>query len=415
MKQTTKITDVTIFTGYSYIGSCKEFVWLPGDRIGSKQMPSRFIFKGLRCEYDVEALMIRKDLYLRTPDGKEYVVNDFQITDINDAENVGGIARHFDLLFEKFPEMKAITTGEKVIISKKTQVVAFKAVSDVIHQVRAGHGIDVKQTQDVSHTLIEEVLQAPDAIMNLMDIKSFDDYTFTHNVNVATISLLIGLTMGLSREDMEDLGTGGMLHDVGKLKVPLSILNKDGKLTDQEFAEMKSHPTYGYDILVKSKGISERARMIALQHHEKFQGGGYPKKLKGTEISLFARICAVADVYDALTTDRPYRVAMSPYEAMKILTAGMDNHFDPKVLGAFIRKFSLYPTGSLITLNDGSIALVLRNNPSSVIRPVLKIIFDSSGRRIHERVEVNLLEFKDLFITGPADPAKMNITASKAL
>lgn len=411
MIQTTKLVDVTIFTGYSYIGSCKEFVWLPGDRIGNKQMPSRFIFRGLVCEYDVEALMIRKDLYLRTIDGKEYIVNDFQITDISDAESIAGIARNFDLLFEKFPELKAITTGEKVIISKRTQVVAFKAVSDMIHQVRNGHGIDIKQTKEVSHTLVEEILQSPDAIMNLMDIKSFDDYTFTHNINVATISLMIGQALTLPREDLEDLGTGCLLHDVGKLKVSLSILNKDGKLTDQEFAEMRSHPNYGYEILAKSKGVSERARLVALQHHEKFQGGGYPRKLKGTEISLFARICAVADVYDALTTDRPYRVAMSPYEAMKILTAGMDSHFDPKILGAFIRKFSLYPAGSLVTLNDGSVALVLKNNPTSVIRPCIKIVADSFGRRLKERVEVNLLEYKDLYIKGPADPAKMNVTA----
>ncbi|HNX76437.1 MAG TPA: hypothetical protein PKM56_12175, partial [Candidatus Rifleibacterium sp.] len=162
MAETKKLTDITIFTGYSYIGSSKEFIWIPGDRIANKQMPSRFIFKGLVCEYDVEALMIRKDLYLRTPDGKEYIVNDFQITDISDVESVAGVARNFDLLFEKFPEMKTITTGEKVVISKKTQVVAFKAVSDVIHQVRAGHGIDVKQTQEISHTLVEEVLQQPD-------------------------------------------------------------------------------------------------------------------------------------------------------------------------------------------------------------------------------------------------------------
>jgi HD-GYP domain-containing protein (c-di-GMP phosphodiesterase class II) len=349
---------------------------------------------------------------LRTPDGKEFIVNDFQITDINDADNVGGVAKNFDLLFEKFPEMKTITAGEKVVISKKTQVVAFKAVSNVINSVRSGHGIDVKQTQEVSEKLVEEVLQAPDAIMNLMDIKSFDDYTFTHNINVATLSLLIGQALGLNRDEMSDLGSGGMLHDVGKLKIPLSILNKDGKLTDQEFAEMKSHPTYGYEILSKSKGISERARMIALQHHEKFQGGGYPKRLKGSEISLFARICAVADVYDALTTDRPYRVAMSPYEAMKILNAGIDNHFDPKVLTAFIRKFSLYPAGSLVSLNDGSYALVLKNNATSVIRPVIKIVMDSAGRRLKDRVEINLLEYKDLFIKGPADAAKLNITAN---
>jgi HD-GYP domain-containing protein (c-di-GMP phosphodiesterase class II) len=412
MRQTTKLNDVTIFTGYSYIGSCNEFVWIPGDRIGNRQMPSRFIFRNLKCEYDVEALMIRKDLYLRTPDGKEYVVNDFQLTDISDAEAVSGVARNFDLLFEKFPEMKGVIAGEKVVVSKKTQVVAFKAVSNIIHSVRSGYGIDVKHTRDVSEKLVEEVLQAPDAIMNLMDIKSFDDYTFTHNINVATICLLIGQTLGLPAEDMKELGEGGILHDVGKLKIPVSILNKDGKLTEQEFDEMKMHPSYGYEILSKSKGISSLAKLIALQHHEKFQGGGYPKKLKGNEISLFARICAIADVYDALTTDRPYRVAMTPYEAMKILNSGIDNHFDPKILTAFIRKFSLYPAGSLVKLNDGSYGLVLKNNPTSVIRPVIKILMDSNGHRVKERVEINLLEYKDLYIRGPANIADLNVTAN---
>lgn len=411
MRQNTKLTDVTIFTGYSYIGSCREFVWIKGDKIGDKQLPSRFIFRGLKCEYDVEALMIRKDLYLRVPDGKEYVVSEFQITDINDTENVAGVAKSFDLLFEKFPEMKTITTGEKVVISKQTQVSAFKAVSNVIHNVKSGLGIDTKQTTEVSKKLVEEVLQSPDAIMNLMDIKSFDDYTFTHNINVSTISLIIGQALGLTSSDLDDLATGCLLHDVGKLEIPLSILNKDGKLTNDEFHEMKSHPTYGYEILSKSKGISERSRMVALQHHEKFQGGGYPRKLKGTEISLFARICAIADVYDALTTDRPYRVAMSAYEAMKIITAGIDDHFDPKILQAFVRKFSLFPAGSLVQLNDNSIALVLRNNPTSLIRPVIKIVVDLSGKRVKERVEVNLIKHKELYIKGPADPAKLNVTA----
>ena len=412
MRQNKKLEEVTIFTGYSYIGSCREFVWIPGDRIGNKQMPSRFILRGLKLEYDVEALMIRKDLYLRTPDGKEYVVSDFQITDISDIENVGGIAKVFDLLFEKFPEMKSITDGEKVVVSKKTQVVAFKAVSNMIHNVRAGHGIDTKQAKDVSSKLVEEVLQAPDAIMNLMDIKSFDDYTFTHNINVSTISLLIGQAMNLSKDDMNELGTGSLLHDVGKLKIPLSILNKDGKLTDEEFAEMRNHPTYGYEILCKSAGISEKARMVALQHHEKYGGRGYPKRLKGNDISLLGRICAVADVYDALTTDRPYRVAMSPYEAMKILNSGIEDHFDPAVISAFIRKFSLYPAGSLVLLNDSSIALVLKNNPKSVIRPVIKIVRDGSGRRMKDRTEIDLMEYKGLFIKGPADPRELNVVGN---
>lgn len=408
------LEQVNIFTGYSFIGTCKEFIWKCGDVINGVQTPSRFIFKGLRCEYDVEALMIRKDLYLRTPEGKEYIVNDFQITDISDLENISGLAKDMDLLFEKFPEMKSITQGEKVIVNKKTQVVAFKAVSDVIHNVRSGHSIDVASTNEVSKTLVDDVLQAPDAIMNLMDIKSFDDYTFTHNINVATISLFIGEALGLDKEDLHDLGTGCMLHDVGKINIPLEILNKNGKLTDEEFAQMKSHPAKGFEILQRSKGISDRARRIALEHHEKYDGSGYPNRISGNAISLFGRICAVADVYDALTTDRPYRVAMQPYDAMKILVAGIDKHFDPQILNTFIRKFSIYPAGSLVKLNDGSVALVLRNNPKAVIRPVIKIITNPRGRHLKERIEVDLLNDKKLFITGPADRSVLNVTAKNA-
>lgn len=412
MGETIKLKDVTIFTGYSYIGCCDEFVWIQSDKVENKTIPSRFIFRGLKCEYDVEALMIRKDLYLRTSDEKEYVVDGFQITDIDDIENIAGVGTNFELLFEKFPEMKSVTAGEEVIVSKKTQVMAFKAVSSYIHNVRAGHGINVKQTQEASSKLVEEVLQAPDAIMNLMDIKSFDDYTFTHNINVATISLLIGQIMGLSPKDLDELATGALLHDVGKLKIPLDIINKNGKLTDREFEQMKAHPKYGYDILGKSKGLSERSRMVALQHHEKYQGGGYPNRLKGNQISLFSRICAIADVYDALTTDRPYRVAMSPYEAMKILNAGIENHFDPEILTSFIRKFSLFPSGTLVRLNDGSIAVVTKNNPTSVIRPKIKILVNPQGKHLKQRIEVDLTQEKTLFIKGPAERKELNVTAA---
>ena len=137
MLPNTTLKNLNIFTGYSHIGACREFIWIPGDVIGRKQMPSRFILRGLVCEYDVEALMIRKDLYLRNPEGKEYVVSNFQITDISDTESITGIAEDCSVLFEKFPEMKTVTAGERVLVSKQTQVLAFKAVSNMIHNVKA--------------------------------------------------------------------------------------------------------------------------------------------------------------------------------------------------------------------------------------------------------------------------------------
>lgn len=406
--------EVNVFTGYSYIGHAKEFIWQKGELINGVQKISRFFFKGLVLEYDVEALMIRTDLYLRTKDNKEYLVKGFQL-DVGDLDSISGIATDLELLFEKYPEMKTIVSGEKIIVNKKTQVAAFKAVSDVIHNVKEGHSIDTASTNEVSETLVDDVLAAPDAIMNLMDIKSFDDYTFTHNINVATISLFIGEALGLSRDELNELGTGCLLHDVGKINIPKDILNKNGKLTDREFAIMKSHPEIGYQILQKSKNITERSRKVSLEHHEKFDGSGYPNRISKEQISYFGRICAVADVYDALTTDRPYRVAMQPYEAIKILVAGIDKHFDPHILNTFIRKFSIYPSGSLVKLNNRSIALVIRNNPQAVIRPVLKILTDSNGHHLKDRVEVNLLTDKTLFITGPAERSALNITDKNLL
>lgn len=397
MIETITIFDVSVYSGYSYIGHCKEFLW----NVKSRQSGD-FIFKGLVCEYDFEEMMLRKDLFLRTHENQEYVLEDFVITDVSQIGRLQGSAKSIKILDSSFPAIKAFIEDEKIVLSKETQLEAFKAVSDVVHQVKNDAVINGEQTRAVMRTLVDEVLQAPDAIMNLMDIKSFDDYTFTHNVNVSAISLLIGSSMGLTKNELEELATGCMLHDVGKIKIAIDLLNKEGSLSDDEFVELRSHPRQGYDILVKSRGLSEESRLVALQHHEKFQGNGYPANLRGNEITLYARICSVADVYDALTTDRPYRLAMSPYDAIKILTSGIDRHFDPNVLTAFIRKFSLYPAGSFVRLNDASIALVLRNNPESVIRPVVKLLKDSKGEKYPDRIEINLAESSGLYIVGQA-------------
>ncbi|MFZ2955533.1 MAG: HD-GYP domain-containing protein [Candidatus Ozemobacteraceae bacterium] len=410
--ENTTLNNISIFIGYSHIGRCREFVWIPGDMIGRQKMSSTFILRGLECSYDVEALMIRKDLYLRCENGKEYVVSNFQISDIGDADNISGKAETFDILFEKFPEMKTITEGEQVLVSKQTQVMAFKVVTNVMNSVRVGQGVDAKGAKEVVGHMVDEIMQCPDALMNLINIKSFDDYTFTHNINVATLSILIGQEVGVPAEDLPDLALGALMHDVGKLQISLSILNKDGKLTDAEFDEMKLHPLIGYEILCKSPDISERARLVCLQHHEKFQGRGYPHNIKGKEISLFGRICAAADVYDALTTDRPYRVAMTPYDAVKIIMSGVDSQFDPEILQAFLRRFSIYPSGSLVLLSDGSVGLVLRPNPKTVMRPIIKVLKASNGSLVSKRQEIDLMTAKNLFITGPVDSSVLNVPGS---
>ncbi|MBF0546468.1 MAG: HD-GYP domain-containing protein [Candidatus Riflebacteria bacterium] len=396
------LEEATIFTGYSKIGSCSQFYWNPGFTQGSRTSEPNFLLKGLKCTYDVEALLIRKDLFLRTPDSKDYLLSNFQITDIEDFEDIAGTADSLELLAENFPEIKAFTHDEEVMVEKINQIAAFDVMSGIISNIQRGTDIDAVSAREIAEKFIKDINKNPDAVANLLDIKSYDDYTFTHNINVATLSIIIGKEMQLDDESLVNLSLGALMHDVGKLKVPQSILNKEGRLSEEELNIVRKHAVLGYEVLRKSNDIPEVSRQISLQHHERHGGHGYPRKLKGNEISLFSRITAISDVYDALTTDRPFRNALAPYNAIKMILSQVESHFDPVVLKAFIRKFSLFPSGSLVELNDSSVALVLKPNSKTVLRPVVKIIKTPNGKILRQRVISDLMNEKNLYIVGPA-------------
>lgn len=397
MPEALNLKDVQIYTGYSHFGSCREFAWeapTTGARGGG---PSRFRLRDLRCIDDFEALMIRKDLFLHTPDGKEFVLANFQITDISDPKEIRGVASACRMLMEDFPEIKGIAPREKVVVSKGTHLMAFRAVSALVSSAHARQQIDARVANEVINELVGEIVKAPDAVLNLLAIKSLDDYTFSHNINVATLSMVIGKEMGLAREELHALGTGALLHDLGKLRVPGWILNKEGRLSPSEFSEIARHPRLGIDLLGKSRDLTPQARDVILHHHEKFAGAGYPLGQAGKEIHLLARICAIADAFDALTTPRPYREAFSPYQAMRTLVGLGMTHFDPDILQIFLRKVSLYPPGTLVKLNDGATAVVVRGNPQALLRPVVRLLAPVPGKPD----VLDLAKAQSLFIVGP--------------
>ena len=368
------LNDVRIYTGYSHFGSCQEFGWeapLQGMRSDG---PSRFRLVGLRCIDGFEALMIRKDLFLQTPKGEEYILANFQITDITNPKIVRGVAAACRLLMEEFPKVKGIGQKGNVIVSKATHLLAFRAVSALVTGAHTKNQIDAKLANEVVNELVGEIIKAPNSVLNLLAIKSMDDYTFSHNINVATLSMVIGQAMGLTLEELRSLGSGALLHDLGKLRIPAWILNKKGKLSASEFEEITRHPRLGIDLLGNTHDLAPKSREVILQHHEKFEGRGYPDGYSGDNISLFARICAVADVYDALTTQRPFRPAFSPYQAMRTLVGSASTHFDPEILRVFLGKTSLYPPGTSVILNDGSSGVVLRANPGALLRPVVRLL-----------------------------------------
>ena len=227
--------------------------------------------------------------------------------------------------------------------------------------------------QNISDTIVNDVLKKDGVGLNLDELKVSDEYTFKHSVDVAAGSIILAKYLGLGTDNIRDIGTAGVLHDIGKIMIPNEILNKNGKLTDKEFAVIKNHPVYGYQMLSKNQSIAEPIRRAVLYHHEKFCGGGYPSGLKGNEIPLYARVLSVIDVFDALVTERPYHKAYSVADTLEVMYT-MYAQFDAEVFQAFLKSLIVYPIGSVITLSNGVQAQVIKTNKGYPLRPVVKDI-----------------------------------------
>lgn len=296
-----------------------------------------------------------------------------------------------------FP-VKASKYIERVLLDKTTQINAVNTVKNLMESMRNGEKVDFRDAEFTVTNILDNILENSGAAVNLINIKMFDDYTYTHSVNVATISLLIASKLGIDKKNLTELGIGALFHDIGKIRVPHKILNKNEKLSEEEFKIMKKHPEYVNEILKEQKGFSETGKVIAMQHHEKFDGTGYPYGVAGKEINYFARIVAIADVYDALTTDRVYRKAMLPYEAIRMILSWSGTQFDPELVGRLLNIISLYPPGSYVQLNTGEIGVVKRSEYGNFLKPEILIIRDKSGKIFKTPKEVKLVEDSKRFI-----------------
>ena len=222
--------------------------------------------------------------------------------------------------------------------------------------------------------IIEELLANKNVMVNMIDLKCFDNYTYMHSVNVAVLSIVVGIAMGFEREVLTRLGLSAILHDIGKVFISSKIINKPGVLTDKEFDEMKKHSQLGYDYARRRLKLSQAVCLGIAEHHEKFDGSGYPNGKKGGEISRFGKIIVLTDIYDALTSERPYRGAQSPSEAMEYIMGGVETMFDPRVSTVFIRKVAPYPVGTTVLLSNGDTAIVLENYEEVCLRPRVRVI-----------------------------------------
>jgi len=302
-----------------------------------------------------------------------------------------------------------VSMAEEVARATKICVNAKSAVVSMFQEVRMGKAID----HDAAGALVEEitdsVVRNPGALISLARLKSIDDYTYMHSVAVCALMVALARQLGVDEKTTREAGMAGLLHDLGKANMPLEVLNKPGKLTDEEFRIMKSHPAEGHRMLVEGGAVGEIPLDVVLHHHEKVDGSGYPKGLKGDEISLFAKMGAVCDVYDAITSNRPYKSGWDPAESIRKMTEWSIGHFDQRVFHAFVKSVGIYPIGSLVRLESGRLGIVVDQTEHSLLTPKVRVFFSvkANAHIPPEVVDLSLRGGTEKIVSRE-DPAKWN-------
>ncbi|MBI4979788.1 MAG: HD-GYP domain-containing protein [Spirochaetes bacterium] len=307
-----------------------------------------------------------------------------------------------------FPQVSSTNAAERFVeengvrclkidssAAKETHTVTIDRTKKIFAAVKA-ESFSPDALKQTVNDLVAGVMGNPQAFSNLSILKMKDEYTYAHSVDVAVLAALLGTALGMDKASITILSTAGLLHDVGKLLVPDTILNKPGKYTDPEMAQMKKHSFLGYKIL-KRENIDERIANCVLEHHEWVNGKGYPFGKTGIHLDDFSRIIAVCDVYNALTTQRTYRDPMAPYAAVKAVITEAGTHLDHEFTKAFQRVVGVYPNGTVVTLSDGTTCRVIDQNPNVPLRPVLALCAAGGGAK-DGNIIINLSEQKELFI-----------------
>lgn len=286
------------------------------------------------------------------------------------------------------------------LINANVKAQTVKGIRDIfIHSEKSKTNIkkDMQNAKEQVEKIVDQIFSRKNIMVNIIDMKVFDDYTYYHSVNVAVLSIVIGVALEIDREELCNLGFAALLHDIGKVFVDKDVLNKPGKLNDDEFEEIKKHSLLGADHIKNGNYMSNSTYMGILDHHEKFEGGGYPNNVEGEKISLYGRIIAVADVYDALTSDRPYRKALLPSEAMEYIMASNMTQFDPKMVEVFVKKVAPYPIGTSVKLSNGSVGIIIDNYEDLCMRPKVRIYQDIENDTAS--YEIDLADYNNLNIT----------------
>ena len=279
------------------------------------------------------------------------------------------------------------------------------AVTSMFNEARMGKAISVSDAEPLVDEISNSIARNPEAFLNLARLKNVDDYTYMHSVAVCGLMIALGKQLGLTGRDLKDAGVAGLMHDVGKALIPNEVLNKPGKLTDEEFEIIKTHPRKGWEILNIAEGANNVALDVCLHHHERVDGTGYPERISGELLTLFSRMGAVCDVYDALTSNRCYKNGWEPAETIRKMAEWRNGHFDERVFQAFVKTIGIYPSGTLVRLKSGRLAIVIEQTEKSLLTPVVKVFFSTKSNEPIMPEMINLSKSQES-IASAEDPIK---------
>ncbi|EIK46772.1 HD domain protein [Cellvibrio sp. BR] len=348
-----------------------------------------------------------KDLHAIQASGiKELWIDVSQGIDASDAaaaKTEAEVAQEAEALLlgaDKAAVGEKLSLDEEIQTAAKLCAKAKEAVIEMFSDARMGRAIQVEQARALVEEISNSVLRQPHALISLARLKNADEYTYMHSVAVCALMIALARQLNIDEEMVREAGFAGLLHDLGKVGIPMKVLNKPGKLTDAEFSVVKSHPEVGARILMENYDVSPMVLDVCLHHHEKVDGTGYPHGLKGDTISLFAKMGAVCDVYDAITSNRPYKKGWAPADSIRKMAEWSKGHFDEAVFQAFVKTVGIYPTGSLVRLESGRLAVVVEQNEHSLLNPTVKVFFSAKTKMpiIQETLDLAALKGKDKII-----------------
>ena len=326
---------------------------------------------------------------------------------ISEAESEAQVEAQLQQAVEEKRELAPVSIGIEIERAAKICLQSKQAVISMFQEARMGKSVDTGGARQLVEEISDSVARNPGALISLARLKTVDDYTYMHSVAVCAMMVGLAKQLGLNEEQTRLAGMAGLMHDLGKALMPMEVLNKPGKLTEAEFNIIKTHPVEGHRMLLSGRDVDPIVLDVCLNHHEKTDGSGYPKGRKADEISLFAKMGAVCDVYDAITSNRPYKLGWDPAESLRKMAEWANGHFDGKVFQAFVKSLGIYPIGSLVKLTSGRLGVVVEQTGKSLTTPSVKVFFStkSNMRIVPEVIDLSQAGVTEKIVSRE-DPAK---------